>query len=148
MVMMSDVLTESNVFTVASRTGYKAVQFGMLGLVDEAYSILSFLAEQSAKGSDRALDLPSGPLTNEISDIIQFMYEITTQSPPEGAEKYNEGQLAGLEQKLVRYIPDIPDGVNNGNEDDFETLKTSIGKLYSKQNDATTGWAVRFPDLP
>lgn len=48
-----DVLAKSNVSSVAGRTGHKAVQLGMLGLVEESNSILHFLAEQSDRESDK-----------------------------------------------------------------------------------------------
>lgn len=139
-----DVLTQRSAASVTSCTAYKAVQLGMLGLTEEAHSILTFLAEQWDKVSNAF----SGPLSESVSDTIQYMYENTTQAPPKGIEKFNEEQLANLEQYTAQVLPYCPDGVNvaTGNEKDFEALKAWRERLESSDTnwakDASTGYQV------
>lgn len=78
------------------------------------------------------------------------MYEVTQHSPTDGVEKYNEEQLAGLEQDLHELLPDYPEDVDfvNGSDDGFEALKAWIVQLDSGEDDsvlnATSGSEVRF----
>ena len=142
-----DVLTEHDVSCVVRRTANRAVQLGMLGLVEESHSILAFLAEQTKKTAEPT----SRPLTEQIPDTIQFMYEVIPQSPPDGVEKYNQEQLAELQRELNDILPHYPNSVRgvdvvNGNDQDFETLQAWIREMDGEgtAQDATSGYRVRF----
>lgn len=142
-----DVLSDRSVTSVACGAAYKAVELGMLNLAKESHSIIAILAEQSKEN----LDTSSSPLTQELPDTIQFLYDSTAEeTPPKGVEKLDKEGLADLEHELIGTLPYIADGVDvvNGNERDFKTLKAWVRQLESEENgwtlDATTGYCVRF----